>query len=176
MRANSWNDAAGHPWPIVVNTSLIRVCREQLQVELVDVPAIFDRLASDVPLLAGVLWLASRDLAKERKIEQSDFENLLIGDVWEGAANALADAIVDFFPSSRRNVLRTLREKQKAVIAEGLAIGQRQLANPKLDSALTGALQQAEADIEAQWSKLGSGSTSLPATAASIPAPTHSAS
>lgn len=166
MRQNSWTDIAGRSWPVVVNTALIRACREQLQVELIDVPAIFDRLASDVPLLAGVLWLASKDLAKERKVSLEDFESSLMGDIWEGAADALANAIVDFFPSARRQVLQALREKQKLVITEGTAIGQRQIQNPKLDQAIQAALTKAEKDIEAQWSKFGSDSTNSPDTSA----------
>lgn len=160
MRVNQWTDTAGNVWAVKVNTSLIEACRTQLQVEIVDVPDIFRRIATDVPLLAHVLYLASKNLADERKVSKEEFEDLIAGDIWEGAVKALSNAIVDFFPSSRRQILLGLLEKQDLVTQEGTAIGQRQIQNPKLDEALKTALQKAEADIEERWTKLGASSTS----------------
>ena len=54
----------------------------------------------------------------DRQMSDLDFGGLFEGDVLEAAANALLEAVLDFFPSSRRKILRATVEKSEQLATQ----------------------------------------------------------
>jgi hypothetical protein len=110
-------DSSGNAWQVRIDVSTIKRVRDKYGIDLSKVMSSqseLTRLADDVVLLVDVLFALVSPQAETRKVSAEDFAHLLAGDTIESATNALMEAIIDFFPQSRRVLLRQLWEKLKA--------------------------------------------------------------
>ena len=114
-----FKDNQGCEWVIDVNIGAIKAVRELVKVDLY---ALFadeaKRLFADPVLLVDTVYVLCREQADQRKLTDIDFGKLFEGDVLEAAANALLEAVVDFFPSSRRTILRATVNKSEQIAAK----------------------------------------------------------
>jgi hypothetical protein len=94
---------------VSIDAPKIRRVREACKVDLADRQARqFEQLTGD-PLLAGeVLWELCRSQAEAVGIAPDAFQSLLSGDDGEQAGHALIEAIIDFFPTRQRSLLREM--------------------------------------------------------------------
>lgn len=109
-------DEAGRSWNIRIDVAAIRQVRAKRGVDLAKVMGSqeeLQKLLDDPCLWVDVLWDLVEQQAKTQGVDPEAFAHGLIGDSFEAANNALIEAIIDFFPSSRREILRRLLSKVK---------------------------------------------------------------
>lgn len=109
-------DASGNAWQVRIDVSTIKRVRDKYGIDLSKVMSSqveLSRLADDVVLLVDVLFAVVSPQAESRGISEEGFAHLLLGDTIEAATNALMEGIIDFFPQSRRILLRQLWDKLK---------------------------------------------------------------
>lgn len=99
-----FTDKAGRRWTIALNIAVVRRVREKLDVDLLDkeLPKLLERVFGDTVLLCDVLYVvANENAAANERVDSEAFGRELHGDCIEEGANALLDAIRDFFPNPR---------------------------------------------------------------------------
>ena len=64
--------------------------------------------------IAAVLYTLCSDQIEERELTPEEFSELLYGDTFEKAVEALIESILDFFPRQKAQVLRDALAKEKA--------------------------------------------------------------
>lgn len=115
---HSFKDADGREWSVVVRHGTLKKMRETMSLDIFnDVENVCNKLASDVFLLADVLFLVCEKQAIERKFSREEFYDLIFGDTIVDATSAFLGAVTDFFPSARRQILRKMLEKTRAIDA-----------------------------------------------------------
>lgn len=154
---HEFTDSKGRTWSLVVNIGAIRRVREVAAFDLCQIlegdSGLALKLDTDMVLLAAVLWALCKDAAAAAgKVERSDFENSLTGEVLAKAAEALWEEISCFFLPCRPLIVGRLLE------------------------ASLKAAKRADANSQPAASASGSGSTNSPGNAASAQTPTPSAS
>ena len=123
-------------WALAVNTATIKRVKEALGVNLLDAVGgqLIDRIANDPALFADVLFVLVKPQAEAAGISDVDFGEALAGDEIESASLAFINAMVDFFPNGRREVLgRAIAagmEKAKKAEAEMLQKFEATLSMP----------------------------------------------
>ena len=109
-----FKDKDGRGWQVLIDVGQIELVRDVLQVDLY---GLFSdeakRLFSDPVLLVDVLFVLCRNQAETRKMSDVDFGRSFDGDTLEAAADALLEEVLNFFPSSRRRVLRATVDKSR---------------------------------------------------------------
>jgi hypothetical protein len=169
----TFKDVRGQEWVIDVDVDGIRIVRDRLDYDLVDISEeSVNKLYDDPVLLVDVIWLLCESQATARNIKDVDFGRSLKGDAIEEATAALLESIADFFPGSRRSllkkVIKSTAEMRQAV--DGMAIDQ--INNPDLlRKVLTATKAKMESEIDDYLTRLKS-PTNSPASSASTPAPT----
>lgn len=160
----TWTDSTGQDWVIAVNVSTARRVKELAGIDVLDVfdGALLARLSVDPVALVDVLYGLCSRKADERGLTYEQFAERTTGDALESAVPTIVQAITDFFPSGRREVLRRLWERVR--MADEAAV---KLATEKIDSeTVTAAIQRtmanAEAEIDRRLSEFGGGSTNAP--------------
>lgn len=130
--------AGGREWLVTIDGPKIKRVRESLNVDLGarDCKQ-FDALTSD-PVLAGdVLCELLRKDIDAAGIGQDVFLGYLTGDEGEAAGNALIEAIIDFFPSRQRSLLREMLAKNQSVMMAADQVAREELNDPQTLEAMT---------------------------------------
>lgn len=157
----SFKDSAGRDWLVVVNYSTRGRVMALAQLDLFDLK-VFEQIGINPALLIDVLYGVCQEQVEKIPLTKEQFCNALTGDAIELAADALLHEIIDFFPSSRRNVLNKLLATAQQVQGKAMELIDAKLSSGDL-------IKQLEASLN-----LPSGS--VPESAAFTPAPSHSAS
>jgi hypothetical protein len=133
-----FSDKQGRDWLIEINIGQISRVRNLVKVDLYN---LFGdeakRLFSDPVLLVDTLYVICRDQCKERQISDADFGGLFEGDVLEAAANALLEAVLNFFPTSRQKILRATLTKSNELAEQMQAKALEQIARLSATDLLT---------------------------------------
>lgn len=111
-------------WIIVLDFGLLRRIKRELSVDLlrvVDDPQSLEQLGENIETLVNVVWLCVETQAEKMNLTDEDFGSRLDGEAIDQATRALLEALVDFFPSNRRPILRKLIEKTTAIETATLA-------------------------------------------------------
>lgn len=151
-------DSKGREWILAVNVGAIKRVRAAADIDLADLTqATMDRLADDPCLLVDVLWVLVEKDAVQRKVEQEDFGESLVGDPIEAAVNALLEAITLFFPERRRFLLQRTLAKIDSARKKGEAMALAKLDDPALEQQMTEAMRtRMEAEIKNALTRLSS--------------------
>jgi hypothetical protein len=108
--------AGGREWLVAVDGPKIRTVRKECGVDLgARDCSQFDKLTNDPLLAQDVLWQLCRKDAEAAGLDCEQFQGLLSGDVGEAAGISLIEAVIDFFPSQQRKLLRDMLAKNQAV-------------------------------------------------------------
>lgn len=124
----SFTDNAGQEWRLNYSLGAKRIIKRDFGVDLVDlfgdnnkeaVAIIFD----DYERLASILWVLCQSQAEQSGVSPDEFAERLGGDVFADAADALVEAVIDFFPNpNRRKALRgwvaSVRKVQHRMLTE----------------------------------------------------------
>ena len=109
----SFKDNEGRDWLVAVNVATVKRVRAECGVDLASATepnaengeSPLERLAGDPVLLVDVLYSLCRKQAEKRGVDDEAFGTAIAGDSVAAAADALMEAIVDFFPNPRRKLL-----------------------------------------------------------------------
>ena len=116
-------DNAARTWAITVNVAAVKRVRELLAVNILEIAdskgKLLERLVEDPCLLCDVLWCLVKPEAEAKGISDEEFGRALGGDALDQATDALLTEIADFFPKSRREVLRRILEEAERAAREG---------------------------------------------------------
>lgn len=145
--SHSFTDTNGKAWLVDINVNVAKRIKKQLQLDLLDKLGLqlLEGIASDPIQLANVLYVCLEDQATAAGINDEQFGSALSGDVLENAATAFMEAVRDFFPSARRQVIAKALGKMKAVEAATTKRALELLDSPELDQAIANQMKQGEA-------------------------------
>lgn len=137
-----FNDRFGHPWNLSLDFGKLRMIKREIGVDLlraVDDPESLARLGDDVEALVNTIWLLIRDQASalpgEDRLTDEEFAGRCDGQTIDEATRALLEALVDFFPRSRRPILTKLIERSAAMEAATLEAIEAAIDNGAIEAA-----------------------------------------
>ena len=83
-------------------------------------------------LLGDVLFAICKPQADQQQITDEAFGEGLAGNSIDDATGALLEALISYFPESRRRLLRKAAEKQKLIETRGISAIEKRLDDPNL--------------------------------------------
>ncbi|MDL5053360.1 hypothetical protein QQ056_07355 [Oscillatoria laete-virens NRMC-F 0139] len=132
----TFKDTASRSWSLQINVDAIKRVRGLLQVDLLDIAdgKLIEQLASDPILLCDVIFAVIKPDADATGVTDMDFGRAMGGDCLEAATTAFLEELADFFPSSKRQILRMALSKLREVDARVLALAEKKLNGPALNA------------------------------------------
>jgi hypothetical protein len=109
-----FTDKNEQKWVVEVNVGVIKKLKN-MGVDILSDGEGIDRLINDPVCLCESLFIICKEQCKDRNLNEEEFYSIIVGDVLGDAALALSNAIVDFFPKARREVLKKSLEKNRAI-------------------------------------------------------------
>lgn len=163
----TFKDANGREWLVKLDGPKIGEVRKTCGVDLAAIDgSAAEKLRDDPCLLVDSLWVICKSQAQSQSITSAQFGEALVGDSIEFATEALIDAINDFFPSRRREHLKTLTARMRETREAGLEDAMETLTDPTLQTRIRTAMKEkATREIENLLTQLSS-ATGSPAPAA----------
>lgn len=152
----------GRIWPVTLTVSALRRIRDLAGLDLARLDGFGEdgpvaRVSSDPLLLASVLWAAVQPDAIQRTVSETDFQDAISGDAITAGAEALLEALADFFPGAQSRLMRKVVQTARELREKAEAEADRLLASPELAASIR--------------STLSNSATASPASSASTPAP-----
>lgn len=127
-------DRRGRVWIVDIDNTTLRRVKALTDVRLLDAVEgdLVSQLSSDPLLLGDVLFAICKPQADQQDVDDESFAEGLAGDSIDEACKALVDALVAYFPESRRRLLRKAADKQQQIEKRGLAAIEKRLDDPNL--------------------------------------------
>ncbi len=168
----TFRDSQNRTWSLTLNCANIEAVQSRCQINVLDIEDpqsdLLERLIDFPPLACQIVEALLAEDLERANVSPADFRRAMSGDAIAEALDGLREELIAFFPKSRRSLLRTVREKQRAVEETGLKLAMEKLADPALMEA---AEQQLRRQIQAQMDKVLAPEVSrLPQPAPSAPA------
>ena len=118
----TFKDTEGREWTLVVNVGAVKRVKALLDVDLLETieGRLLDRFIGNPVLLCDVIYALCKPQADAQQITSEQFGQAMAGDVIDDATAAFLQALVNFFPSTRRAVLQKALEKVRRL--EGMAL------------------------------------------------------
>ncbi|MCM2370786.1 hypothetical protein [Aporhodopirellula aestuarii] len=159
-------DRRGRVWIVDIDNTTLRRVKALTDVRLLDAidGDLVTRLSSDPLLLGDVLFAICKPQADQQDVDDEAFAEGLAGDSIDEACKALVDALVAYFPESRRRLLRKAADKQKMIEMRGLEAIEKRLDDPNLVDRIVEDLERKLAVPTSSDSSFG-----LPASSESTP-------
>ncbi len=156
----TFTDAENRDWVLSIDVNALRRVRKRCDVKLMDTLGgeTLGRLAEDPVLLVDVLYVLVEPEARERDVSPEAFGRALVGDALDAAVEALLEALADFCPSRRGNLLRQCIERGKRQEDRILARAEAMMASGEIDRLMAESLNPS-----------GDSSTNSPDSPASTP-------
>lgn len=141
----SFTDTAGRTWQIEITVGAAKRIRSLAGVDVMGIldpsSGVLDRLADPVALVDAI-FAAIKPAADELGVTDEEFAEAIGGDVLADAAEAMVEAVIDFFPHARS------RENLRAAMAIGRERTDR-LAETTREAIESGAIRtKIDAEIE----------------------------
>jgi hypothetical protein len=154
--ARSFTDGEGREWVLFLDINLARAIRKNLSFDILNVMdgAGLQRLANDVELLVNVIYQLCKKQAQERKVTEEQFGHALVGDVLGDACDELMEAISDFFPKRKREMLQKILEASRKFEQDAM-----ETIDDKLDTKLAELKEQLKSGSGSLESKPSSDTT-----------------
>lgn len=109
----AFTDAEGREWEVTFDAPRIERIRDRLEFDPVNLGKDpFQAVDDDPCLLVNCLWQLCHDQHPE--VKPSEFGEAMVGDVIASAYQAYCDALIAFFPTRKRLLLRSLVENRAA--------------------------------------------------------------
>lgn len=125
----SFKDANGREWLVKIDAPTIADVRKELSIDLARLDErTFAALIDDPCLLVDVLWMVCRAQANGSTDRQ--FGEAICGDALDAATKALLDGVADFFPARKRLLLRSLGEKNAALMDKMMGAMEAKINDP----------------------------------------------
>ncbi|MEX0654868.1 MAG: hypothetical protein WD151_12160 [Phycisphaeraceae bacterium] len=135
---NSFTDSQGRTWTLTVTVDAIKRVRRLTEIDLLEAVSgrLLERLAGDPVVLCDVLYALCRPEAESKQVTDEDFGRAMAGDAIEQATAALLEALADFFPSRKRQLLKQAGAKLSELEAKVLDHAEAQLSSGAIDAEL----------------------------------------
>ena len=165
---HTFTDNAGNTWTVTVNVDAIKRVKGLTGINLLDVLGgeLMERLSSDPVLLCDVLYAVCKEQTDAKGVSDEAFGRSMAGDAIDGATSALLEELIEFFPLARRKQMKAAWEKLQRLQTVALDWAGKKLEGDELERKMLLALESGP----------GGSAGSLPASSASIPAASPSAS
>jgi hypothetical protein len=160
-----FTDTAGRRWALVVTIPAARRVQEAVPgVNLLDIydAKLWERLYVDPQTLVAVLYALLDPQIQRLDLSPEAFAEGLAGDVLDAAADALTQAIIDFFPNRQRPALQKARETTLAQIERMTAATVRVTESPEMQRMLKATIDDAEKKARATLAPSGTPFSTLP--------------
>ena len=140
-----FKDKKDFSWEIEVNISALKRVKSHLDLNLLDIfkqnPEtqkfeLLEKISEDPILLVDLLFVLCEKQVKERNMNAEDFANVFSGEVIENAVNSLLYEIIDFFPETKKAVLKKILDTGKKMQGEAEKLILKKLANVNLEQML----------------------------------------
>lgn len=127
-------DRAGRIWIVDIDNTTLRRVKSLTGVHLLEAidGDLVTRLSTDPLLLGDVLYAICKPQADNQQVSEESFGEGLAGNAIDDASAALLEALIGYFPESRRRLLRKAAEKQKMIETRGLTAIEKRLDDPNL--------------------------------------------
>jgi hypothetical protein len=136
----SFTDRKQLAWSIDLDVAAVRRVKSTLGVDLLAVAeaesTLLARLYTDPIFLVDLLYVLVQEQAQARGISDEDFGAGLGGESIDQAAEALLQAITDFFPRRQREVLQALLAKVDEGMERVVVRIRERVATPQLTAAI----------------------------------------
>ena len=122
-------DRAGRIGIVDIDNTTLRRVKTLTGVHLLEAidGDLITRLSTDPLLLGDVLYAICKPQADQPQITDEAFGEGLAGNSIDDATGALLEALINYFPESRRRLLRKAAEKQKLIETRGLSAIEKRL-------------------------------------------------
>lgn len=110
-----YTDANRQPWQVEITIPAARRVKQLLGVNILQGTESLRQLSEDPLLFCDVLWLLCEEQAKAKQIDSEQFGAALAGDAFESAITAYMEALANFFPSRRREILQGVQQSNQAL-------------------------------------------------------------
>lgn len=149
MATASFKDQREKTWTLILNGPLLRDIKEQLGVNLVALEADpFNVLSSDPVKLVDCLFMVCEEQAKASGITSREFGISLPPDL-DGPIEALREAVINFFPSGKRSVVRSALEASEKASNKAMEILVQKVSSDKtLERVTNGMVAMGEKALE----------------------------
>ena len=120
-----FRDKNGKDWTIEITVGSVKAIKDALGVDLIEAISdkennLIGRIYQDPAMLVNSLYVLCLDQANDAGISDTDFGHLFSGDSIESATEAFITELIAFFPKSRRELIRKIWLKVRAVDMAGL--------------------------------------------------------
>jgi hypothetical protein len=180
----TFKDSTGVSWSVTINVAAVKRVRDLIGVDLLklidpSVPKdeqLLMRLGSDVVLLVDALYaiLLPQLQAADPPLDDIGFGTRLEGEAAGDAVKAFWLELTDFFQKLGRTDMAKAMEGQAKVLTAAMRTFEKKISSIDLDALIAAAMNEATQDAKSAISS--SGATDSPASSASIPDPSLSAS
>ena len=154
----SFEDSTGRKWTVAINVDAVKRVKALLGVDLLEAVegSLLERLIGDPVLLCDILFVVCKPQADAAGVTDEQFGQAMAGDAIDAATGAFLEALVDFFPPSRRRVLRLALEKVRKLEGMALDAAAEVLASDKLERVMAEQLETLRSPIamKRDWSPL----------------------
>ena len=148
-RLNHFSDTKNRKWVLKMTVGKVRQIRETLGVDITHAidptKSVVDDIANDPVLMFDIIYLCCLEQMESTKVSGEDLADAISGDTIEDAAKALIDAIIDFFPRSKTEVIReslALKDKMVMRIKRKSLDSMKNLSDDELDQAVVKMAQE----------------------------------
>lgn len=146
----TFKDKHGKDWVISLDAPLIMAVRRECDLDLASTDgSAYERMADDPILLVNVLWVLCREQAGD--MTDVMFGKLLVGDAIEKATEAMLEAICDFFPLRKRQLLQAVVAKNAKIREIGMEKALARINDPQLLATLEARM---DAEINSMLTRL----------------------
>lgn len=110
VKIHQFKDLKDRNWVVRITVGTMKRVRDELAIDLNDAldpsKGVIDKLAEDPITMLDVVYLCCEKQLKEKDVSAEDLSEAIGGETIAQASEALLGALVDFFPSSRSDVIR----------------------------------------------------------------------
>jgi len=161
-----FKDANKREWIVKLDAPKIQSVRSRCNVNLTDFEGnAYGQMSDDPCLLVNVLWVLCENDAKE--VTQTQFGEALVGNAIDDATAALLEAIKDFFPERKRDLLTAIAAQNQKFEEAGFLKAMAAINDPELERQVLEAMdQRVQTETKKILTQLSS-ATSWPVSAAS---------
>jgi hypothetical protein len=159
MSTHTFKDTAGRTWDLTLSVGTVRRIKDALDVDLMAVldNDVLAKLSIDLELFVNCLFVICQEQAKEAGVSDEQLGSALGGDVFDEAAAAFTQALVDFFPQRRREVLARLAGKVSDLESKAAQLAIGKLDGPAMEKRIEQEFTKADRQLD---ELLSSGNTS----------------
>lgn len=155
-----FKDDTGVDWVVDLNVTEVKRVRELAGVDLLDIDGgkVFQNVLTDPMYLASTMFVLCESQCAERGMSADDFGRIMKGDVWDRAAEALIQAIVDFSRNPKaRAALGLVAAKYRELEARAGDVAIERITSPEMEKAMAEGIDKVRRELDLV---LGSGPTS----------------